>query len=140
MGGRMSARSQTTSRATSLDPSAFALAAASIAAAAVDSPTSRAHHHAAAIAAEEDAAEVERRDLQQHLQHLRMAADAAQDMKVQLLQHAVQVVEASGVCGGESDPQEVDEDLARFTLLEQELRDMQVGRADCRRTKGFMRN
>ncbi|EFJ40059.1 hypothetical protein VOLCADRAFT_120064 [Volvox carteri f. nagariensis] len=116
LGGRVSNRSLSASHTVSLDPSAFALAAAGIAAAADESPTSRLR---ATVAAAADA-EAERRDLQQHLQHLRIAADAALDMQVQLMQHQQQGGE------GECDGQDVDDDLERFTLLEQELRDMQA--------------
>ncbi|GLC61577.1 Glycosylphosphatidylinositol anchor attachment 1 protein [Pleodorina starrii] len=116
LGGRTAGRS-TASHTASLDPSAFALAAAGIAAAASGgddvSPSAQAL-----------AAEAERRDLQQHLQHLRIAADAALDMQAQLLQQAVEAGEGEGAA--ELDHAEVDEDLARFTLLEQELRDMQA--------------
>ena len=101
MGGRVVSRS-TACHTASLDPSAFALAAAGIAAA----------------ADEAHSAEAERLDLQQQLQHLRLAADAARDVQAQLLR---QVAE-----GGAGAVEEVDEEVARFSLLEQELQDIQA--------------
>ncbi|KXZ44639.1 hypothetical protein GPECTOR_64g133 [Gonium pectorale] len=98
-------RSQKHARSASHDTSGFRAAAAGIAAAAERG----------------QAADAERLDLQQQLQHLRMAAETAVDVQARLL------AEAAAAAGGEGGSAVgVDEELERFSLLEKELRDMQA--------------
>ncbi|KAG2497694.1 hypothetical protein HYH03_004431 [Edaphochlamys debaryana] len=114
VGGRALSRAMTRSvngRPGSGDPaSGFAAAAAGIAAAAEGGP--------GALVAAQAAADQERADLQRQLAELRAATEAAVGMQADLLAAAAE--------GGEGGEEEGGEDVAAFSLLEQELRDMQA--------------